>query len=312
MGWPTWLARLRTSSLLDPPDLEVKTKKKRKRLMSNNLIRKGLAIVASASLALAGLVGISSAANAAPSALVIESTHGATSAIKTSKTQNGVLGYEFNLNLQAPGVGTGDKVLLLIETSDIATASMTVASRFVTDLSTAVSGGNVYSSASANHALRTAGAGKVVVQPSFTTDRTASFFQFNLNLSATYAATKTVTITPFVDSIANDAIDSSELAGTPIVITFHRPSELAFGAQLVSPTSSTQVLRADVSVDKDVNVAQWNTASSSPVRVQFYQNGSLVGGADRDVLYSSTVERAIAMSSSVSNIPAGAVLSTRI
>jgi hypothetical protein len=64
LGWPTWLARLKIRSLVDPPGLEVKTKKIRKRLMSNNLIRKGLAISATVTLALAGLVGFAAPANA--------------------------------------------------------------------------------------------------------------------------------------------------------------------------------------------------------------------------------------------------------
>jgi hypothetical protein len=65
------LASIETSSLLGPPDLEVKTKKKRKRLMSNNLIRKGLAIGASVSLALAGLVGFAAPAQAAGSVYLV-------------------------------------------------------------------------------------------------------------------------------------------------------------------------------------------------------------------------------------------------
>jgi uncharacterized glyoxalase superfamily protein PhnB len=282
--------------------------------MSNNLIRKGLAFVATASLALAGVVGISSPANAAPSSVVIESSFGATSAIQTSKTQNGVLGAEFNLNLQAPGVVTGDEVLLLVETTDANIASMTVSSRYVTDLTTAV-GTTAYAeaSASSNHTIRTAGTNKIVIQPSYTSARLSSFFQLNLNLSATYAATKTVTITPFVDDINNDAIDSSEVKGTPIVITFHRASELAFATQLVTPTSSSQVLRADTTVDKDVNVAQWRTNSSSPVRVNFLVNGAVSStGTNIRSEYSSTATRAIALTTdTIPNVPSGAVLSVQ-
>ena len=321
MGWPTWLARSGTSSLLDPPDLEVKTKKKRKRLMSNkNLIRKGLAIVASASLALAGVVGISSAANAAPSSLVIESSYGATSAIQASKTQNGVLGYEFNLNVQAPGVAVTDEVLYLVEATDIATASVTVDSRWVPTLATASSSADsdtVYrTSADAvggqvSHTIRAAGsANGLVIQPSYTTARLAELHQFTINLSATYAATKTVTITPFVDSINNDQIDSSEVQGTPIVLTLHKPSELTFSSQLVSPTTSSQVLRSDVSVNKDVNIAQWLDVSSSAIRNQFYVNGTNQGGTNVLVAYSSTTERASAYSTSVS-IPTGAIASVQ-
>ena len=282
--------------------------------MSNNLIRKGLAFVATASLALAGVVGISSPANAAPSSLVIESSYGATTAIQTSKTQNGVLGYEFNLFVQAPSVAVADEVLYLVESTDIATASVTVMSRFVPTLATAVDTADsdtVYRDAAAVHAVRTAGTGKLVIQPSFTTTRLAELHQFTINLSATYGATKTVTITPFVDEINNDAIDSSEVKGTPIVITMNKASEVTFASQLVAPTTSSQVLRSDVTANKDVNIAQWRAASSSPVRNQFYVNGTVTADADVVVAYSSTTERASAYTGAARSVPTGAVVSVQ-
>jgi hypothetical protein len=287
--------------------------------MSNNLIRKGLAVVASASLALAGVVGISSPANAAPSSLVLQSSFGATSAIQTSATQNGVLGYEFNLFLQAPGVAVTDEVLYLVESTDIATASVTVMSRFVPTLATAEttttsrtiyrgSGDAGGGSDVLHHSIRTAGTGKLVIQPSYTAARLSELHQLTINLSATYGATKTVTVTPFVDEINNDAIDSSEVKGTPIVITLHKASEVTFASQLVAPTTSSQTLRANVTANKDVNIAQWRTVSSSPVRNQFYVNGTNEGGTNVLVAWSGDVARAD--SSSVS-IPTGAVVSVQ-
>ena len=286
--------------------------------MSNNLIRKGLAFVATASLALAGVVGISSPANAAPSSLVIESSFGATSAIQASKTQNGVLGYEFNLYVQAPGVAETDEVLYLVESADIAEASVTVNSRWVPTLATASATSDsdtVYRTSGdavggqVSHTIRAAASTNgLVIQPSYTTARLSELHQLTINLSATYGATKTVTITPFVDSVDNDQIDSAELKGTPIVITLHKASEVTFASQLVAPTTSSQTLRADVTANKDVNIAQWRTVSSSPVRNQFYVNGTNQGGTDLLVAWSGDVARA---DSSTVSVPTGAVVSVQ-
>jgi hypothetical protein len=316
---------------LDPPDLEVQTKKKRKRLMSNNLIRKGLAIGAAASLALAGLVGISAPATANPGTPIIQSSFGATSAIQTSMTQNAVLGYEFNLHGTFPGIDANTPVKYLIEGTNVKAASITVSSRFVSSLSVAadnaVSSESVYREGGAQagyhtrHTVRnvSGSTSKVVLVPNFyssTPNRLGQIFQFKLNLSDTLGATTEVTVTPFIDSVGpnNDVIEASlgEIVGTPIKVTFHKDTEVTATAQLQSfNLGSSQTVKATATVNKDVNVAQFVDATSSPVLFQFTNNGVATTSNNNRAIWNSTTS-VLEGSQVFTTIAAGNVIAVQV
>ncbi len=226
--------------------------------MIKNMTRKGLALGSAAALIVAGFVGVAPAQ--AATAVTLNASAGSQAA-----TQNGILGQTFNLASTVPtGAAEASRVRYFVEGANA--SELVVEARFVTSLTS----GDGY--VSATDTDKTVGLNKAAVfgPATWTVGR---FYQMNVSLTGV-TATRTITITPFVDSeVQNDEIDTNEVKGTPITLTFHKASEVTATTTIAAVKAGDTALEATVALDKDINSAAIPAAA---VNVFFAKNGTFV------------------------------------
>lgn len=272
--------------------------------MTNNLIRKGLAVCAGLSLATVGLVA--APAQAAPTALTIRPVAG-----DQGNTQNTVLGAQFLVATTAVGASGTEDVEYYITGADAADFEDIdfldeTALSALTQLDSTVDTGAIDNSKSGSLTSPATAALDANLDIAWTNG------QFNvlaLDLSTTaVTATTTITITPFVDNeVDNGVPDSNELTGNTLTITFNKASEVTATSvlQAVVAGAAENTMTAHVSLDKNINMASTvdgatvtfkeNGTSVSPDRAAYWSVAKGVyiatsgasGNADKDAVYTA-------------------------
>jgi hypothetical protein len=264
--------------------------------MSKNLTRKGLAFGALVALGSSVIAG--APANAAVSSLTIAPTYGTST--------NTILGQDFNVAISGAGIaGAQNEFKLYVEgavASDFASTTAVNYRKGVTKLS---DGTGVTGVADANDGtVATVSATEKTAVIANITTLAASYTTVKLDLGAAVTATRTIKVTPFVDNIIADGKPTAgEVAGTPISITYYKGSEVTATTTIKAPLigDTTKSLTALVTLDKDINLAQFKDAGSSDVSVDFKANaGTAVNVAN--ITYSSTDAALKATTTNDSNI----------
>ena len=225
----------------------------RKKYMTKNTTRKGLALGAAIALVAAGFAGATPAYAAFATLDASFGTKGA--------TQNGLLGQTFNMASTSDTVASAKFYVTGASASELV-----VTARSVTDLEAATG----YSAATITN--QTVGLAKAAtVQPASWT--AANFSQMLWSLSGV-TATTTITITPFLDTVVADGkITAGEVSGTPVTLTFHKASEVTATTTIDSLTVGATAVDASVVLDKGINMA----SIGGGVSVYFAQNGAAFG-----------------------------------
>jgi hypothetical protein len=227
--------------------------------MIKNMTRKGLAIGSAAALIVAGFAG------ALPAQAATSVTLNA-SAGSQAATQNGILGQTFNMASTAVGATAGSTAVKYY-VAGASASELVVEGRFVTSLT----GAGSYSAVTPTDKTDGLDKAATIVAPAWTV---GNFFQMNISLDSSVTATRTITITPFVDNVvANDAITAGEFAGTPITLTFHKASELTATTVLAPVNAGATSLKATVVLDKDIN----HQSIGGGVFVRFAKDGVELG-----------------------------------
>ena len=249
--------------------------------MSKNLTRKGLAF--GALVALGSSVVAGAPANAAVSALSIAPTYGTTG--------NTILGQDFSVAISGTGIaGAQNEFKLFVEgavASDFASTTAVNYRKGVTKLSD----GSGTSAADATDGTVTtvSATDKTAVVAGITTIA-ASYTTVKLDLSTSaVTATRTIKVTPFVDNVIADGKPTTgEVAGAPISITYYKGSEVTATTTIKTPLigDTTNTVTALVTLDKDINLAQFKDAGSSDVSVDFKANAGTAATAS-NITYSS-------------------------
>ncbi|AIC48064.1 beta strand repeat-containing protein [Rhodoluna lacicola] len=256
--------------------------------MSKNLTRKGLAL--GAVVALGSTLFAGTPASAA-TAISLDTAFGT-----SGTTQNGVLGEYFTLASSLTGGTSGDKLKFKVEG---ATAANLVATSRSTVSLTATGAAGSYTAASVA-AVDTYAASTIPV-----VDNNAKvaavipvayvagqYTQVAFGLGAAVTDTTTLKITPFIDNgVTDNLITAGELTGTPVSITFHKPSTITATPTLSSITTGSAVT-AVVALNNGINVEQLRLQANgapvdaSKIGVKFLYNG--VAQAETAVRWNTT------------------------
>jgi hypothetical protein len=267
---------------------------KKETYMSKNLTRKGLALGTVAALGASLFAG--TPANAAPTALYLESAFG------TSTT--GVLGQYFTVALSAQAGTDNDVIKFYVEGVAAADISAVARSAATKDASAANAGS--YSITPAETDVSTS-----LKQVAYSTEANydaGKFFELALKVNSTnVTSTTSVKVTPFLDSVVADGKPGTgELTGTAMTINFVKGSELTATPTVVGTTFAATA-KASVAVSGGVNVEQFRLAADgghaeTPFTVLFTENGTDEGSAN-NALYDVT-EKTL-MAASTATVAAG-------
>jgi len=224
--------------------------------MIKNMTRKGLALGSAVALIVGGFVG-ALPAQAAPF-VSLDATFGT-----KGPTQNGLLGQNFDLVMQTDTHGAAKLHISGVKLADIV-VSIRTATGTVVRSSTSGFGSATVVDAS------TATVDAVTVVPGLTAGQLAQI-RVSLN-TANVKDTTTLTLTPFLDTVATDnKITANEVTGGPVSLTFHDPEEVT-ATTVLSPAVVGTKLKAAVTLDKGINGA----AIQGGVNVFFGENGTTV------------------------------------
>ena len=238
--------------------------------MSKNLTRKGLAFGALVAL------GTSVIAGTPAFATTLTTTPSAGTSYKV------LLGTKFDLNTVIGGFVSGDNLkyqitgLIATDFSDSngQTAGTTIEERAVTDLAAADSSTTAYNDTALTTVTSLDATGKTVVLDAHQAAGSYSQALIGLN-TTTVTATTSIVVTPFLDNNTNNDEITGEVTGSPVTITFVKPSEVT-ATTTIDPvvTGVSSTLKAKVTLSGDINLAQIVSGNNGIVKVEFKDNGS--------------------------------------
>jgi hypothetical protein len=247
--------------------------------MTKNMTKKGLALGSAAALIAAGFAGV---APAYAAFATLDASFG-TSGV----TQNGLLGQTFNMKATSDATGSAKFYV-----TGANAAELTVLSRSVTNLTAVETPGTTDAYTAVTEVDQTDGLDKAATITPLTTTgvstsgpwTTGTFSQMNVSLTGV-TATRTITITPFLDTVVADGkITAGETVGSPVTLTFHKASEVTATTTLSPVIAGAASLKALVALDKGINTA----SIGAGVKVFFGKDGTFALNNDADSLVAAT------------------------
>jgi hypothetical protein len=252
--------------------------------MTKNMTKKGLALGSAAALIAAGFAGV---APAYAAFATLDASFG-TSGV----TQNGLLGQTFNMKATSDTTASAKFYV-----TGANAAELTVLSRSVLDVTVAAAPDDetTYATVDGIYKVdRTDGNDKaatviprtngVFATPTTTRWDDATISQMLWSLNGV-TETRTITITPFLDTVVADGkITAGETVGSPVTLTFHKASEVTATTTLSPVIAGAASLKALVALDKGINTA----SIGAGVKVFFGKDGTFALGNDSTSLVAAT------------------------